>query len=214
MKMYKRISYVFLAICFLTFVVYGITNFIKNTETEQEIQSILEELYTVEEPDSEEPPSEETVSEPEQNENTQPYVPYRVSTNKEVDGILKIDSINLELPIFSEMTDSNLKISCTRVPASPPPGRGVNYCIMGHRMSTYGKIFNRLNEVKIKDIITVQVKGGIIYRYEVVEIFVTKGLDTNIFKQGEEEMITIFCCSKKVPDGRLVVKGKFVEIIT
>ena len=139
------------------------------------------------------------------------YEPYKVTTNKEIDGILRIKAIDLELPVFTHMNESDLKISCSRVPNTPPPGEG-NYCVMGHTTPRHGVIFNRLYELKHGDEILMHINGGEVLEYIVTEKFITKGLDVQIFEQEDnKQMITLLCCSESVKNGRLVIKGKMTK---
>lgn len=139
------------------------------------------------------------------------YVPYRTSTNEEVDGILYIPSIDVELPILTNVTEKGLKKTCARVTNTNPPG-AKNYCIMGHSLRTYGYIFNRLHEVKSGDLIIVKARNYT-YTYKVYETFVTKGLDVQIFEDiPGKNVVTLFCCSYDVKNGRLVVRGELTKI--
>ena len=141
----------------------------------------------------------------------EPYKPYRTSTNEEVDGILYIPCIDLELPILTNVTDKGLNKTCARVTNTCAPGCN-NYCIMGHVMKKYGYVFNRLHEVKIGDTISVKARDYT-YNYVVTEIFITEGLDTNILEDVEgKQLITLFCCSYQVNNGRLVVRGELKSI--
>ena len=140
-----------------------------------------------------------------------PYKPYRTSTNEEVDGILYIPSIDLELPILTNVTKKGLNKTCARVTNTGAPGCN-NYCIMGHVMKNYGYIFNRLHEVRKGDIITVKARTYT-YNYRVTETFVTEGLDMDILEDVEgKQIITVFCCSYQVNNGRLVVRGELESI--
>lgn len=138
------------------------------------------------------------------------YHPYRVSTGKQIDGILRIPKIDLELPIFTKLTKSNMNQSACRVPNTGEPGCN-NYCILGHYMRIYGVIFNRLNEVEVGDEITVTTKDTT-YTYQVTDIKLTKGVDYSLFKENENEhLITILTCDYSIKDGRRVVIGTLVE---
>lgn len=138
--------------------------------------------------------------------------PYRISTDSPIDGVLYIDRIDLELPIFSEVTDQNMKQSVCRVTNTGAPGCA-NYCLLGHKMSRYGVIFNRLHEVDIGD--TVRVKTTETeYVYQITDITITSGLDYSIFNDVPgEHRITIFTCDYSVRDGRRILVGVLEEVI-
>lgn len=183
----------------------------------EEIEDLLDETTP---PDTTTPntttPSTDTTTDatipPEtQPEEPKPYKPYRTSTNEEVDGILYIPSIDLELPILTNVTEKGLNKTCARVTNTGAPGCN-NYCIMGHVMKNYGYIFNRLHEVRKGDKITVKARDYT-YNYVVTETFVTKGLDMNILEDVVgKQVITVFCCSYQVNNGRLVVRGELESI--
>jgi len=193
----------------------------KNNEAKDELLNEVESLFnettppettveTTSPPETESDIPDETT--PEETTPTEtPYRPYRTSTNEEVDGVLYIPAIDLELPILTNVTEKGLNKTCARVTNTGAPGCN-NYCIMGHVMKNYGYIFNRLHEVKKGDIITVKARNYT-YNYRVTEIFVTEGLDMNILEDVEgKQIVTIFCCSYQVNNGRLVVRGELETI--
>ena len=195
----------------------------KNNEAKDELLSEIENLLdetlppetttttTPPETDINDVPTIEETTPPETTPTKAPYKPYRTSTNEEVDGILYIPSIDLELPILTNVTEKGLNKTCARVTNTGAPGCN-NYCIMGHVMKNYGYIFNRLHEVRKGDIITVKARNYT-YNYRVTEIFVTEGLDMNILEDVEgKQIVTVFCCSYQVKNGRLVVRGELETI--
>ncbi len=214
---------IIVAICLLLIpnIIYMIDTH-KNNEAKDELLSEIENLLdetippettdtTIPETsiDSTMPPEETTPEETTPAET--PYKPYRTSTNEEVDGILYIPSIDLELPILTNVTEKGLNKTCARVTNTGAPGCN-NYCIMGHVMKNYGYIFNRLHEVKKGDTIIVKARNYT-YNYRVYETFVTEGLDMNILEDIDgKQIITIFCCSYQVNNGRLVVRGELESI--
>ena len=195
----------------------------KNNEAKDELLSEIENLLdetlppetttttTPPETDTNDVPTIEETTPPETTPTKAPYKPYRTSTNEEVDGILYIPSIDLELPILTNVTEKGLNKTCARVTNTGAPGCN-NYCIMGHVMKNYGYIFNRLHEVRKGDIITVKARNYT-YNYRVTETFVTEGLDMNILEDVEgKQIVTVFCCSYQVNNGRLVVRGELETI--
>ena len=177
----------------------------EQVELLDEVNDIIENEEPTE-PSTEEQLSDENTSPP----TTQPYRPYRTSTNEDVDGVLKIPKIDLELPILTNVTEKGLKKTCARVTNTNPPG-SPNYCVMGHTMNSYGLIFNRLRELKKDDVIIVKARDYT-YTYKVYKIFTTNGLDVSILEDEKNiTQITLFCCSYNVKNGRLVIKGELIE---
>lgn len=139
------------------------------------------------------------------------YHPYRISTNKPIDGVLSIPSIDLELPIFTEVTKKNMNQSVCRVPNTGDPGCN-NYCVLGHYMRNYGVIFNRLHEVTVGDLVTVTTTAAE-YQYTVTDVLLTKGVDYSLFEDIEgKQLITLLTCDYSIKDGRRVVIGELQKI--
>lgn len=129
-----------------------------------------------------------------------------------MEGILKIKKINLELPILSGDTAANLNISAASIRHTGKPGQTGNYSIAGHRSHTYGRNFNRLNELEVGDLI--QVNDGINeYNYEVVDIFTVNPDEVWVLNgNGTDKEITLITCTPLYESThRLIVKGKIFE---
>lgn len=221
MKPKKIIGIICIILSLCLFIIPPIVKYIQYQKQEAEKDALLSEIEKLLN-DTENTELETETTTPENtlpstetqppSETTQPvYKPYRTSTNEEIDGILKIPVIDLELPILTNVTEKGLNKTCARVTNTNPPGCD-NYCIMGHTMDAYGKVFNRLKEVKKGDIVTI-VARDYTYNYEIYETFKTKGLDMNILEDiKDKQIITLFCCSYHVKNGRLVVRGELTSI--
>jgi len=59
-----------------------------------------------------------------------------------MEGILKIDKIDLHLPVLRGATEKNMKISVASIKGTGKIGDMGNYAIAGHRNYTYGRNFN------------------------------------------------------------------------
>ena len=129
-------------------------------------------------------------------------------TKKNIKGMLKIEKINLNLPILSGAIEENLKISVASIEHTGNAGEFGNYAIAGHRSRTYGRNFNRLEEVEIGDIIEVD-KGEKIYKYTVVEKLFVKPEETWVLNNNKNiKGITLVTCHPMVdnPTHRLIIK--------
>ncbi|PRR79051.1 Sortase family protein [Clostridium liquoris] len=134
-------------------------------------------------------------------------------TKKNIKGMLKIEKINLNLPILSGAIEENLKISVASIEHTGNAGEFGNYAIAGHRSRTYGRNFNRLEEVEIGDIIEVD-KGEKIYKYTVVEKLFVKPEETWVLNNNKNiKGITLVTCHPMVdnPTHRLIIKGKILD---
>ncbi|MGQ7891043.1 class D sortase [Paenibacillus sp. WC2504] len=131
---------------------------------------------------------------------------------KNVEGVLRIDKINLKLPILTDATVKNLKVSVASIANTGKPGEVGNYAIAGHRNLTYGKNFNRLDEVDLGDIIQVET-GSKHFKYMVEDKQYVLPTDVSVLKgNGKDKEITLITCDPMVnPTHRLIIKGKIVE---
>ncbi|MFB0844047.1 class D sortase [Paenibacillus oleatilyticus] len=131
---------------------------------------------------------------------------------KPIEGILIIDKIKLKLPIITDATVNNLKLSVASIAGTGKAGAVGNYAIAGHRNFTYGKNFNRLDEVDKGDIVEVDI-GKQQYRYEVQEKQYVLPEDVWVLKgNGKDKEITLITCHPmENPTHRLIVKGKLIE---
>lgn len=129
-----------------------------------------------------------------------------------MEGMLKIPKINLNLPVLHDATKQNLKISIASIKHTGKPGQIGNYCIAGHRSHTYGRNFNRLNEVEIGDIIEFNdAKNN--YQYIVSNKFLVKPEEIQILigNQIDKKITLITCHPMKNPTHRLIIQGQFSE---
>lgn len=131
---------------------------------------------------------------------------------KNVEGVLRIDKINLKLPILTDATVKNLKVSVASIANTGKPGEVGNYAIAGHRNLTYGKNFNRLDEVDLGDIIQVET-GSKQFKYIVEDKQYVLPTDVSVLKgNGKDTEITLITCDPMDnPTHRLIIKGKIAE---
>ncbi|WP_261807959.1 class D sortase [Paenibacillus sp. N3.4] len=131
---------------------------------------------------------------------------------KNIEGVLIIDKINLKLPILTDATVDNMKLSVASIAHTGKVGAIGNYAIAGHRNLTYGKNFNRLDEVVVGDIIEVDT-GSKKYMYKVEDKLYVLPEDVWVLKgNGKDQEITLITCHPmENPTQRIVVKGKLIE---
>lgn len=136
----------------------------------------------------------------------------KVNGDIPIEGIINIEIIDLELPILTDASDKNLKLSVASIKGTGKPGQIGNYSIAGHRSHTYGKNFNRLNEVRIGDIIKID-NGNEQYEYEVIEKIYVKPDEVWVLEGNNiDKEITLVTCHPMInPTHRLIVKGKIME---
>ncbi|MBD0382023.1 class D sortase [Paenibacillus sedimenti] len=129
-----------------------------------------------------------------------------------IEGVLVIDKINLKLPILTDATTKNLKLSVASIANTGKAGAVGNYAIAGHRNLTYGKNFNRLDEVDVGDWIEVDA-GNAHYLYQVQDKQYVLPEDVWVLEgNGKDREITLITCHPmENPTHRIVVKGKLLE---
>lgn len=66
-------------------------------------------------------------------------------------GLIEIPAIELEMPLVKGTDNYSLRAAIGWWPQSAPMGSAGNCAVFGHRMVTYGRHFNRLDELKQGD---------------------------------------------------------------
>lgn len=124
-------------------------------------------------------------------------------------GVLKIDKIKSKLPIFAGATNSNLKIGVGWMKETTPIGSNGNAALAAHRSHTFGRFFNRLDEIVIDDTFTITV-GDKVYRYVVFNKIVVEPTDVSVLKQPRnEQIVTLITCTPFITaTHRLIIQGR------
>ncbi|WP_055108348.1 class D sortase [Paenibacillus ihumii] len=124
-------------------------------------------------------------------------------------GTILIDVIDLKLPVLEGATKKNLKHAAAHMTETAPLGQVGNAAIAAHRSQTPGRLFNRLDEVKVGDEIIVRSKGEK-FVYTVYEISVVEPTDVSVLEnRGSERTLTLITCDPLVnPTHRLIVHAK------
>lgn len=128
-------------------------------------------------------------------------------------GILSIDKINLIVPILEGTSGGALRIGVGLLETTPYPGDIGNSVLTAHRSHGYGVKFNRLDELRTGDKVTIY-RLGEVYEYTVsfAEIMETEEI-YNYIVEGDEEMITLITCHPLYqvdPPFRIVVQAERV----
>lgn len=131
---------------------------------------------------------------------------------KSIEGVLTIDKINLKLPIITDATQAHLALSVASILHTGKSGQIGNYAIAGHRSHTFGKNFNRLDEVEVGDNIQVQTAAET-YTYVVKSKQYVKPMQVEVLEgNGKDREITLITCHPLYnPTKRIIVKGILVE---
>jgi sortase A len=128
-------------------------------------------------------------------------------------GQIKIPSINVNMPIAEGSTRYNLRVAISHYSNSAAVGQPGLSIFLGHRMYTYGRHFNRLDEVVIGDLIIIENKQYR-YTYEVDQIDTVLpnqlGVEFNTPLEGSRIML-VTCTPIRIASHRLLVKGKLIS---
>lgn len=124
-------------------------------------------------------------------------------------GIIYIPKIELEMLIFEGAGKVPLSKGTGMIEPEKEFGMN-NIGVAGHRSTTFGKQFNRLDELERNDEIKVETKTGT-YVYVIVQKFVVNRTEVDVLADQKEPMLTLVTCTpigKKNPTDRLIVQAK------
>ena len=130
-------------------------------------------------------------------------------------GILKIDSVDIEEPIFQDVTEINL-INGVATSQEPSTLDAQNVVIAGHSVQGVGIRFNNLNKIKNGAKIQIISKDKL-RTYEVNKLYDVAPTQVEILEQHENEpkILKLFTCDNFNPqtgewESRFVVEAKLI----
>lgn len=159
--------------------------------------------------------SSEELDKPENSEDVGVFVEDDEAT-KEYDlasvmGLIIIPKISLEEAIREGSTSSVLSSSLGHMEGTALPGEAGNCCIAGHRNYTFGKYFNRLNEMEIGDLIEIETYDAD-YTYKVYDIFVVEPTELSVLNEIKGNNLTLITCTPLfIGSHRLIIRASLVE---
>ncbi|MBB6452699.1 sortase A [Salirhabdus euzebyi] len=135
--------------------------------------------------------------------------PVKKSTTNQPIGHIEIPTIQVQLPLLDGATEKNMRYAAGRLKETAKPGEIGNSAIAAHRSYTYGRFFNRLDEVKIGDEIHVNYMGKR-YTYTVFETKVVVPTDLSVLYQpSSDKILTLITCTPiDTATHRLIVHAK------
>lgn len=136
----------------------------------------------------------------------------RLDNYPKAEALLIIDKINFMQPILHGATAEHLNTTVASVEDTGIAGDIGNYAVAGHRNRTYGRNFNRLDEIGVGDNIKVD-NGTELFEYTVTEKLIVKPEEVWVLNpNGTDKEITLITCHPMVnPTHRIIVKGKIIE---
>ena len=130
-------------------------------------------------------------------------------------GILKIDDIDIQEPIFQDVTEINLTNGVATA-QEPSTLDAQNVVIAGHSVQGVGIRFNNLNKIKVGTKVQIISKDKL-RTYEVSRIYDVMPTQVEILDQheGKDKILTMFTCDNYNPqtgewDSRFVVEAKLI----
>ena len=130
-------------------------------------------------------------------------------------GVLKIDDIDIQEPIFQDVTEINL-INGVATAQEPSTLDAQNVVIAGHSVQGVGIRFNNLNKIKMGTKVQIISKDKL-RTYEVSRIYDVMPTQVEILDQheGKDKILTMFTCDNYNPqtgewDSRIVVEAKLI----
>ncbi len=131
------------------------------------------------------------------------------ATKQVVLGVIKIKKIKVSVPIVEGVKNSNLRAGVGHMPGSAGLGQPGNCALAGHRSYTFGRYFNRLDEINIGDEFILMTKDRE-YKYIVFDKKVVLPTDVSVLKGSKDESIAtlITCTPIYVATHRLIIQGR------
>ena len=105
------------------------------------------------------------------------------------EGVLKIPSVRLEVPIYAGTSEVNLNRGAAHIEGTSGLTQGGNVGLAGHRDG----FFRKLKDLRLGHEIEVEVDGGV-QRYRVIEIRVVTPAERGILAPTRAPTITLVTC--------------------
>jgi sortase A len=105
------------------------------------------------------------------------------------EGIVRIPSIELEVPVFPGTAETSLARGAGRIEGTPVLGHGGNSGIAAHRDS----YFRALKDVQLGDPIEIETMGGV-QQYKIVDLSIVGPDAVHVLEPTELDTITLVTC--------------------
>lgn len=110
-------------------------------------------------------------------------------------GRIEIPKIDVNIPILEGTSKANLKVGAGHLTGTSELGSIGNAALAAHRSHTYGRMFNRLDEVEIGDKIKITTNDDS-FEYTVYEILVVEPNDISVlYRSREDSVLTLITCT-------------------
>jgi sortase A len=131
-------------------------------------------------------------------------------------GMVEIDKIGLKTAMVEGAEQENIKFAVGHLPFSSSlhelGKENHNFAIVGHRSYTYGKFFNRLDEMENDDEIIVYARNKVL-TYKVFDKKIVQPTNVDVVNPIEgKSVVTLITCYPEYSDAqRLVLFSELVE---
>ncbi|MNP41287.1 Sortase family protein [compost metagenome] len=136
---------------------------------------------------------------------------------EEIDGktpiaIIEIVKIDLKLPVLEGASKENMRHAAAHMSDTAPLGEVGNAAIAAHRARKEGRLFNRLNEIELGDLIKITTKNEK-YTYKVIKISVVEPTDISVLNSNNNDkwLTLITCTPLNKSTHRLIVQAELEE---
>lgn len=126
-------------------------------------------------------------------------------------GVLVIDQIEMKLPVLDDATKYNLSIAPSKVKGTGDPDAIGNFSIAGHRSKTWGRNFNRLDELNVGSVAEFQLPDKTLKYQVTAKNYVDPSAVEVLAGHGFKEMTLITCHPMDNPTCRLIVTLQQIE---
>lgn len=135
--------------------------------------------------------------------------PAKQANAQTVLGIIQIEKIKVKAPIVEGVRAENLKVGVGHIPGTAALGQPGNCALAGHRSYTFGKFFNRLDELAVGDEIIITTKKEDL-KYKVFQKLVVTPDNVSVLKGDKKDnIITLITCTPiYVATHRLIIHAR------
>lgn len=125
-------------------------------------------------------------------------------------GYIKIDKINVRIPIYHTSTNPVLQIGIGHMPMTSLPvgGTSTHSVLLGHRGLPSSKLFSDLDKMQIDDVFYIYVLDEVL-AYKVDQIKTVEPTDTSDLQivKGQDYVTLVTCTPYGINSHRLLVRG-------
>lgn len=129
-------------------------------------------------------------------------------------AVIKIPSIDVNLPIYHGTSETVLQIASGHYQGSSLPigGESTHAILTGHRGLPSAKLFTDLDRLEVGDIFYIKVLGDILeYEIDQIETVLPSELDSLSITPGEDYVTLVTCTPYGINTHRMLVRGTRVK---